>query len=207
MKTILKQIISIVILLTISLTPVFIVEHLINARQQKKIKRTFKHAATCLKIERPTPQDYKMCKRPLLILLLISVLLAPVLAAEVVPGSSVELANPGRNVSLLPIEYDPYPAQPNQIIHIWIKVENFGQDPFENAIFKLIPEYPFSLAQFRISHCWQCIKSSSDRHPPHLISSVERFSQLGSKPLPGTLPLYRFTNPCLSFSLLSRWAI
>ena len=63
MKTILKQIISIVILLTISLTPVFIVEHLINARQQKKIKRTFKHAATCLKIERPTPQDYKMCKK------------------------------------------------------------------------------------------------------------------------------------------------
>ena len=84
-----------------------------------------------------------MYKRSLPLILVISVILfsSVVLAAGVVPGSAVEVANPGRNISLIPIEYDPYPAQPNQVVHLWIKVENFGQEAFEDGIFKLSDYY------------------------------------------------------------------
>ena len=81
-----------------------------------------------------------MHKMAFLIVLLLAILVLPV-AAEV-PSVRIENIT---NVTLTPIEYDPYPAQPNQVVHLWIKVQNVGEATLEDATFKLIPEYPFSL--------------------------------------------------------------
>jgi len=82
-----------------------------------------------------------MHKRAFLIVLLLAVLVSPVFAAE---SSSVRITTVG-NMSLVPINYEPYPAQPNQVEHLWIKVQNVGGETVENSAFKLIPAYPFSL--------------------------------------------------------------
>jgi hypothetical protein len=76
-----------------------------------------------------------------LIVLLLAVLILPVFAAE---SSSVRITTVG-NMSLVPINYEPYPAQPNQVEHLWIKVQNVGGETVENSAFKLIPTFPFSL--------------------------------------------------------------
>jgi len=83
-----------------------------------------------------------MHQRAFLIVLLLAILVLPV-AAEV---PSVRIENIA-NVTLTPIEYEPYPAQPNQIVHLWIKVQNVGEESLDDATFKLIPEYPFSLPE------------------------------------------------------------
>jgi hypothetical protein len=43
------------------------------------------------------------------------------------------------------VNQDPYPADPGDYVNLLFKVENRGTDNAENVVFKLLPEYPFSL--------------------------------------------------------------
>jgi hypothetical protein len=43
------------------------------------------------------------------------------------------------------VNQDPYPADPGDYVNLLFKVENRGSDNAENVVFKLLPEYPFSL--------------------------------------------------------------
>ncbi|PLW79754.1 hypothetical protein C0585_05990 [Candidatus Woesearchaeota archaeon] len=46
---------------------------------------------------------------------------------------------------VISLRYDPYPVNPDEYFTIWIKAENIGSDQAENAVFELVPEYPFYL--------------------------------------------------------------
>jgi len=46
---------------------------------------------------------------------------------------------------VISLRYDPYPVNPDEYFTIWVKAENIGQDSTENAVFELLPEYPFYL--------------------------------------------------------------
>jgi hypothetical protein len=48
-------------------------------------------------------------------------------------------------LSVISMKYKPYPANPGEYITLWVKAENFGTELTENAVFELMPEYPFSL--------------------------------------------------------------
>lgn len=43
------------------------------------------------------------------------------------------------------LKYEPYPAESGSYMDIWIKVENYGNKPVEDASFILEPKFPFSL--------------------------------------------------------------
>jgi len=43
------------------------------------------------------------------------------------------------------LKYEPYPVNPGEYFTLWIKAENTGSELTENAVFELIPKYPFSL--------------------------------------------------------------
>jgi hypothetical protein len=43
------------------------------------------------------------------------------------------------------LKYEPYPVNPGEYFTLWIKAENIGRELAENAVFELVPEYPFSL--------------------------------------------------------------
>lgn len=41
-------------------------------------------------------------------------------------------------------KYEPYPAEPNSYVDVWIKVENIGTQEALNVRMNLMPEFPFS---------------------------------------------------------------
>ena len=49
------------------------------------------------------------------------------------------------NIQLTSLKYEPYPVNPGEYFTLWIKAENVGNELTEDAIFELVPEYPFSL--------------------------------------------------------------
>ncbi len=49
------------------------------------------------------------------------------------------------NLQVVQLRYEPYPANPGDYVTVWIKAENIGNTFTKDAVFKLIPEYPFSL--------------------------------------------------------------
>lgn len=42
-------------------------------------------------------------------------------------------------------KYDPFPAEAGDLVTVWFDVRNIGIEEAENAVFVLMPEYPFSL--------------------------------------------------------------
>ncbi|MFC1730577.1 hypothetical protein ACFL6I_09590 [candidate division KSB1 bacterium] len=52
---------------------------------------------------------------------------------------------PFDNIAIQQLRYEPYPANPGEYITLWIKAQNTGNRDTENAIFELLPKYPFSL--------------------------------------------------------------
>jgi hypothetical protein len=60
--------------------------------------------------------------------------------------SSVSIA-PSNAASIVieQTKYDPFPAAPGEYVKIWIKVENWGGKEMTNAVFQLVPHYPFYL--------------------------------------------------------------
>jgi LPXTG-motif cell wall-anchored protein len=51
------------------------------------------------------------------------------------------------NIRLLQTKYEPYPAEPGQIVTLWVATQNWGQDSIDNVYLRVVPEYPFSIPQ------------------------------------------------------------
>jgi len=49
------------------------------------------------------------------------------------------------NIKINQLKYEPYPVNPGEYFTLWIKAENIGKELTENAVFELIPKFPFSL--------------------------------------------------------------
>jgi len=75
--------------------------------------------------------------KKLALILCLLICLSPILA-------STEIVTAGRGFVVALLDYDPSPAQPGQYVTIYLKVENRG-DEIKDALYKLEPEYPFSL--------------------------------------------------------------
>ena len=43
------------------------------------------------------------------------------------------------------LKYDPFPASPGNVVDVWFKFENAGNQPTQNATFTIVPKYPFYL--------------------------------------------------------------
>lgn len=43
------------------------------------------------------------------------------------------------------LRYEPYPVNPGEYVHMWIKAENIGKELAKNTIFELLPSFPFSV--------------------------------------------------------------
>jgi hypothetical protein len=61
------------------------------------------------------------------------------------------------------LKYEPYPVNPGEYFTLWIKAENVGKEYTKDAIFELVPKYPFSL--------------DSNEDP------VRKYGQLGDEPV------------------------
>ncbi len=48
-------------------------------------------------------------------------------------------------LKVLPVKYEPYPAEAGAYFDIWVKAENIGTQPVNNASIMLEPQFPFSL--------------------------------------------------------------
>jgi len=83
----------------------------------------------------------------LAVLLLIPIVLAdtPGISGVPVPSTTESLAAPDfGNIRLLQAKYDPYPAEPGQIVTLWVAVQNWGEDRLDNVYLRAAPNYPFS---------------------------------------------------------------
>lgn len=49
------------------------------------------------------------------------------------------------NLQIKSLRYEPYPGNPGEYVKLWVKVENLGTGHTADAMFKLIPKFPFSL--------------------------------------------------------------
>ena len=63
-------------------------------------------------------------------------------AATIVNPDAIEAST---SISVMPIRYDPYPAESGLYLRLWIKVENVATTPEYNARFILETYYPFTL--------------------------------------------------------------
>jgi LPXTG-motif cell wall-anchored protein len=93
--------------------------------------------------------------KPYIAILLGMLLLMPVALAET-PGISGVLvssttenldAPDNGNLRILQTKYDPYPAEPGQLVTLWVAVQNWGSESIDNAYLRVVPEYPFRLPQ------------------------------------------------------------
>lgn len=48
-------------------------------------------------------------------------------------------------ITVTPLRYEPFPAQPGSYMKLWISVENIGTEPAEDLLVVLEPQYPFFL--------------------------------------------------------------
>ncbi|MFH1420342.1 MAG: hypothetical protein ABIG30_00010 [Candidatus Aenigmatarchaeota archaeon] len=73
-----------------------------------------------------------------LIALIIGLLIiTPVFSTQILTGASY--------LRVLNVKYDPYPAEPDGYLTVWLEVENFGSESADNLTVEIVPEYPFSL--------------------------------------------------------------
>jgi hypothetical protein len=49
------------------------------------------------------------------------------------------------DIDIQSLRYEPYPVNPGEYVKLYIKVQNMGNSATKNAVFELIPKYPFSL--------------------------------------------------------------
>jgi|GEM_PF-2193645 len=93
----------------------------------------------------------KLNKSALSIILALSfIILFQLVQAESIPTSGVGLGivnSSAEETFVAPVEYDPAPAEPNNYLTLYIKAENSGGKPIENAYYKLELEYPFTFKQ------------------------------------------------------------
>lgn len=71
--------------------------------------------------------------------------LSMVFALSFSPVFSAEIFGNSANLIVRELKYDPYPLQAGKYVTLWIKLDNFGSEPAENATCELVPKYPFSL--------------------------------------------------------------
>ncbi|MBT3582380.1 LPXTG cell wall anchor domain-containing protein [Candidatus Woesearchaeota archaeon] len=92
--------------------------------------------------------------RKSILFLICLLMLAPVALAEtegisgVLVSSTTENVNAPENngnIRLLQTKYDPYPAEPGQVVTLWVAAQNWGEESIENAYLRVVPEYPFRL--------------------------------------------------------------
>lgn len=57
---------------------------------------------------------------------------------------SLDAPNTG-NLRILQTKYDPYPAEPGQIVTLWAAVQNWGDEAIDNVYLRVAPKYPFQL--------------------------------------------------------------
>lgn len=87
--------------------------------------------------------EYSRSSLCLLMIFVVAVALAGIVnAAEIRSPSATETRS---SFTVVPIRYDPYPAESGRYVHLWIKVENRGTSDEHNARFMLDASYPFSL--------------------------------------------------------------
>ncbi len=51
----------------------------------------------------------------------------------------------GPAINIIPLRYEPSPAQPGEYLSVWVNVENIGNEEAENLLLVLTPTYPFFL--------------------------------------------------------------
>lgn len=70
------------------------------------------------------------------------------IAAARVSATTESVSAPEQgNIRILQTKYEPYPAEPGQIVTLWIAVQNWGEDALDNVYLQVVPEYPFQLTQ------------------------------------------------------------
>lgn len=84
-------------------------------------------------------------KKILLWLVMAALLAGCVSAAYSETNYSISYRSSSARIQLTQLKYEPYPVNPGEYFDLWIKVQNTGTSPTENATFELMPEYPFSL--------------------------------------------------------------
>ena len=51
----------------------------------------------------------------------------------------------GPSINIIPLRYEPSPAQPGEYLSVWVNVENLGNEKAEDLVVVLVPTYPFFL--------------------------------------------------------------
>jgi hypothetical protein len=85
-------------------------------------------------------------KKLLFLLILVGILsVNSIVSAEIITTKSGSIINKDVSLKTTFVNQDPYPAEPNAYVNLVFKLENWGTEKAENAVFELLPEYPFSL--------------------------------------------------------------
>jgi hypothetical protein len=85
-------------------------------------------------------------KKILFLLILVGFLsVNSIVSAEIITTKSGSIIYKDVSLKTTFVNQDPYPAEPNSYVNLVFKLENWGTEKAENAVFELLPEYPFSL--------------------------------------------------------------
>jgi len=85
-------------------------------------------------------------KKLLFLLIIVGILsVNSIVSAEIITTKSGTIINKDVSLKTTFVNQDPYPAEPNGYVNLVFKLENWGTEKAENAVFELLPEYPFSL--------------------------------------------------------------
>jgi hypothetical protein len=85
-------------------------------------------------------------KKLLFLLIIVGILsVNSIVSAEIITTKSGTIINKDVSLKATFVNQDPYPAEPNAYVNLVFKLENWGTEKAENAVFELLPEYPFSL--------------------------------------------------------------
>ena len=85
-------------------------------------------------------------KKLLFLLILVGILsINSVVNAEIITTGQGSIINKDVSLKTTFVNQDPYPADPGSYVNLLFKLENWGTEKAENAVFELLPEYPFSL--------------------------------------------------------------
>ena len=85
-------------------------------------------------------------KKLLFLLIIVGILsVNSIVSAEIITTKSGTIINKDVSLKTTFVNQDPYPADPGSYVNLVFKLENWGTEKAENAVFELLPEYPFSL--------------------------------------------------------------
>jgi len=85
-------------------------------------------------------------KKLLFLLILVGILsINSVVNAEIINTGQGSIINKDVSLKTTFVNQDPYPADPGSYVNLLFKLDNWGTEKAENAVFELLPEYPFSL--------------------------------------------------------------